>query len=681
MRLILRLAGVVLVLAVLGVVGVLLIPAERVANAAARQFTALTGRQLQIEGSVRPSFWPDLGVRTGPVTIANADWSEAGPMLQAEGLQIGVNLSGLFGGQVHVTGLEAIRPRLLLERSADGQENWRFGKASSDGTADNTGTVTTPAAEAPFTFDRLELVNGSVTFADHRADQTWTVDTLDLVASGASWTGPLDLTATGRMNDQNVAVTGSAGVLSDLVAGRVVPLILALKAGTATADFNGRGGLGLLQAEGTFRAELQDLSAIAAAFGATAPALPEGLGARAVGVSGALTLAPQGGVFLRDAKLELDDNAFDGAADISFDGPRPKLTAKFTGGQVTLPPTQRAASNTPRTTSDGQDAGWSDTPIDVSALALMDADVGLTMTGLTAGGVTFGETRLRMVIDRARAVFDIAQAEAYGGGVTGQFVVNGRSGLSMGGDLTFSALAMQPLLTDAAGYDRLSGTGDLTVKFLAVGDSMAALTKGLSGSGSLAFSQGELRGLDVIAMLRTLDVGAVGEGQATDFDAVTASFAIADGVLANEDLAMTGPDLTATGAGRVDIGARTIDYRLRPTALVKEDGSGGVTVPLIITGGWNDPRFRLDLESIARERMEEEARELAARARARADELEAEAKAELETRLREELGVEMAPGEDLGDATRRRAQEALDAEADRLLRDLLGNPEAPVAGD
>ena len=86
MRLILRLTGVVLVLAVLGVVGVLLIPAERVANAAARQFTALTGRQLQIEGSVRPSFWPDLGVRTGPVTIANADWSEAGPMLQAEGL-------------------------------------------------------------------------------------------------------------------------------------------------------------------------------------------------------------------------------------------------------------------------------------------------------------------------------------------------------------------------------------------------------------------------------------------------------------------------------------------------------------------------------------------------------------------------------------------------------------------
>ena len=48
MRVILRLAGALLVFAVLAVIGVLLIPAERVADAAARQFTQLTGRQLQI---------------------------------------------------------------------------------------------------------------------------------------------------------------------------------------------------------------------------------------------------------------------------------------------------------------------------------------------------------------------------------------------------------------------------------------------------------------------------------------------------------------------------------------------------------------------------------------------------------------------------------------------------------
>jgi AsmA protein len=75
--------------------------------------------------------------------------------------------------------------------------------------------------------------------------------------------------------------------------------------------------------------------------------------------------------------------------------------------------------------------------------------------------------------------------------------------------------------------------------------------------------------------------------------------------------------------------------------------------------------------------MEEEAKALEERARAEARRLEEEAKA----RLADELGVEAAPGEDLEDAARRRAQEVIDDEAQRLLENLLGNPDAPVAGE
>ena len=34
------------------------------------------------------------------------------------------------------------------------------------------------------------------------------------------------------------------------------------------------------------------------------------------------------------------------------------------------------------------------------------------------------------------------------------------------------------------------------------------------------------------------------------------------------------------------LGARDLNYRLRPTALAGEDGTGGVMVPLLITGSW-----------------------------------------------------------------------------------------------
>ena len=93
---------------------------------------------------------------------------------------------------------------------------------------------------------------------------------------------------------------------------------------------------------------------------------------------------------------------------------------------------------------------------------------------------------------------------------------------------------------------------------------------------------------------------------------------------------------------------------------------------MLITGPWAKPRFRLDLESIAREKMEAEAKAVAERLEAEAKAAEAAAKAELEQRLKEELGVEVAPDESLGDAAERGARDALEEEARKALDEILG---------
>jgi AsmA protein len=227
-------------------------------------------------------------------------------------------------------------------------------------------------------------------------------------------------------------------------------------------------------------------------------------------------------------------------------------------------------------------------------------------------------------------------------------------------------------LRDLGGYERLVGTGDMSVKFLGVGNSLDAIMNSLSGSGNLRFGKGEILGLDIAGMLRTLDASYVGAGQKTIFEAITASFTIDKGVLRNDDLAFKAPYVTATGAGSVGIGARVLDYRLRPTALAAVDGTGGVMVPLLITGPWAAPKFRLDLEGIAKERLQDEAKKLEERARAEAKAAEARARAQLEQKAQEELGIVRQEGESLEDAAKRRAQEAVDAEAGKLLNRLLG---------
>ena len=218
---------------------------------------------------------------------------------------------------------------------------------------------------------------------------------------------------------------------------------------------------------------------------------------------------------------------------------------------------------------------------------------------------------------------------------------------------------------------RLIGTGDLTLDFLGSGNSVAAIMNSLSGSGVLNLGPGEIVGLDVAGMIRSLDAGFVGEGQKTIFDGVSASYTIAGGVLSNSDLKLVAPYVTATGSGDIGLGARNLNYRLRPTALADAEGAGGIMVPLLITGSWADPTFKLDLESLAREKMEAEAKAAAARLEEEAKAAEAAAKAELEQRLKDELGVEVAPDEGLGDAAKRGAQDALEDQARKALEEIL----------
>ncbi len=648
----------VLVLLALGLTA--MVPSERVAAAAGAQFESLTGRKLVLQGEVRPRFWPNLGVTTGPVSIANADWAQGdAPLFTAESLSIDVNFGALLGGEVRILGLTADRPQLNLERSPEGRANWVF-QAQGDGTV--------PAAAPAFTLDEGRITGGSIRFDDRQSGRMIALYAVEGRLSIPEVSGPFTLTATGLSGGQKVAIDLSGGVFSTFAMGRVVPLRLALAAGGSRLDFDGRGGIAPLVVEGALRADLADLPALGGLLGTALAAPAPGLGQKALSVAGKLTLDDTGTAFLRGAEIVADDNRLTGDLDLRPGKARPRLSAELAAAPI------RIAAGGGMGDGDAggmQAAGWPEAEIDVSALAAMDAEIALSAPSIDLGVLTLGATRAVITVDRARAVFDIRQMEAYGGSVTGDFVVNGRGGLSVGGRLALAGIQTQPLLSDLAGYDRLLSTGNLELKFLGVGNSIAAIMASLEGEGALELGKGELRGLDIGGMLRTLDTGYVGEGQKTIFDGLAGTFTMAGGVLTNRDLKLVSPYLTASGAGEIGLGARTLDYRIRPTALAAEDGTGGVMVPLLITGPWASPRFRLYLESIAREKMESEAKAAAERAAEAAKAAETAAKAELERRLKEELGVEIAPDESPGDAAIRGATEALEGQARKALEEIL----------
>jgi AsmA protein len=586
--------GIVLVLFAFGFAA--LIPAERLAQLAAAEFARATGHTLTVAGPVRARVWPLLGAETGPVTVANAAWSAEGPLLAADRLYLGLNLGAVFGGEIRLTGIAAEGLRLVLERPAEGAPNWR------------------PAAPAaggglPAELRSAVLRGGEIVYIDHARGRRVVLAGLS-AAAALDGAGALRLTAAAEINGQAVALTADAPAGAALLAGQVTEVTVAARAGGLAAGFEGRAGLAPAAAEGALSADLGDLRALAALAGRAMPDLPAGLGARERALAGRLTLAPGGSLHLRGGTLTLDGNRLAVEADLTFGGPRPKLVARAEAGTLTLPGLAPAGGG-------GAGGGWPGGTIDVAALAALDAEVTLAAEAVAAGPLAFGPARLSLALERARAVFTLRQLALWGGQVAGEFVVNGRGGLSVGGDLAFRGIAVQPALTALAGWDGLAATGDLDLRFLGVGQSVAAIMAGLEGEGRLALGPGRLAGADLPALLHTLDTAA-GAGGSTAFETLTAGFTIAGGVLATPDLVLRAPPLTFGGTGRVNLGAQTLDLRLLTAEPVPVAGAGTAAVPLIVTGPWSAPQLRPDLQALADQKLAAERAALEAQARAAA---------------------------------------------------------------
>ena len=638
MRWILAVASALVTLLVIGALALLLVPAETVAGLAAQRLSAATGRAVEIEGPVRVSVWPAPGVRTGPVRIAGADWSETPdrPMLAASALRISLDAAALATGRLRLAGFEADAAELLIERHRDGRLNWALSPpAAAASTGAGAPSAATGEPDWVDAIDRLRITDGTVEFRDHASGARHRLDGLALELADLS--GPATLTAAGRLDGQPLSLTARLGSPAALAAGQTSAVEVRLEGAGLAAAFEGQAAAAPPAADGRL-----EMRAEATAMG------------RAM-LQGVVALRPDR-VGLSDGHLSLGDNRLALAGDLDLTGARPRLTGRATAQALDLTgPAGGAAPGTAgeRGTSAGA-AGWSTARIDASALHLLDADVAVAAQSVSLDALRLGPLRGHLSLDAGRAVLRLDEAAAFEGQVTGQLVANARGRFSARADLGFTGLQAETVLGTLAGWDRVSGRLGGEVALLGVGDSVAALMASLSGDGRLDLGPGTVRGLDLGALLSTGDPRHLGSDRRTAFDGVTASFVVRDGVLRNEDLRMRAPTLTADGAGRVDIGAQTLDYRV--TAALREGPPAlqRLRLPVTVRGTWADPAVSVDLEALVRQQVEERARDEAAR-------LEREARERLQRELDRRIPVPPGLRGDSG----RQSQTRPDAAPDR----------------
>ncbi len=646
MKLLRGLVAAVLILAIGAVVLIVALPGEKIAKLAADQVKAMTGRTLSFEGKVGISWYPVLGVTTEKVSFGNAAWSERGPMFTAEKAVIGVDVMAAIGGDIRVKNVELVAPDVLLEKTADGRVNWDLsgGAAEAGGqteVAPSSGEAASSSAPEAgsgfesFALERLVITNAQVRYIEHGgARQELSGVSLQMAWPGADKAADILIEASPFGGPVKVDATIAAPL--EMISGGLSAVDLSLAAGGGTANFSGRAGIAP-EASGKLDVAAADAAAFLAALGAGGLEGP-------LAVQGDVTLTRDGVVSVRSGQVAALGNELSVQADVNLNGARPKVAAQV--ATQTLRFVSAETEGGGAANDGGAPVGWSKTPIDASALGLVDGTVSFAAEAMDLNDITFGKTRATVKIDRSRAVATLQEMMAYEGAVTGTFVANNRSGFSVRGDLNVSQISLQPFLAATADLDKFTGKADFESRFLSSGESLDALMNNMSGDGSVEIGRGTIEGMDLDKLLR----GDV-TGGTTVFNSMVATWTIADGVLTNNDLLMSLSKLAATGKGTVGLGLRTIDYVFSPQ-LRGPDGPS-LIVPVKIVGSWSNPSIVPDLEKALKRSFDKEIKAV-----------EDEAKQKLE----KELGLDKQEGQSTEDAVK----DKLEKEALRGLQNLLG---------
>lgn len=639
-----------ILVAVVGLVigALLLMPGDKLSAILAEQVKAQTGRDLTISGDVRLSFWPVLGMETGPVTFGNAPWAGPEPMLSAQSLSVGVDASALLAGEMKIRRVIADNPVLRLEVS-DGRGNWVLGNPGAASASTSGGGSSQATAPSSVTLDRLELSDARLIYIENGATSMDFAE-VDLFASWPDVSSPMEMQAQMPVPGGSVQVDMTIADLPAFSSGVVTPLKVTLLAPGGDIGFDGRVNLAG-EMDGNVTVTSKDTHKMLAAFGQGGVSVPKGLG-RVAEVKGQMTYTSDGRVSLRGMTAQLDQNRLTGEADITIADP-PRVTARLNGGDLDLSQIADSEGSGGGGSASAQSSdGWSKDPIDASALALANASIRLQASSIAVPGMTFGTSDLTLDLDRSRAVLKMHPATLFDGQLNGQVVANNRNGLSVGGNVQAKDIDLKQALETLGDIERLSGKASGSLQFLGVGQTEDQIMRSLSGQGDISVGKGVISGFDLD---RLMGRGS-GSGGTTVFNSLTASFTMKNGDLNNDDLLMKLDNFRADGKGRVGIGKRDIDYLFTPVALRANSGEG-ISVPVRIKGPWSNPSIRPDLTKV-----------IEAAAEGKVKELEDDAKQKVLKKVGKELDTTINDSDQIEDALKNK----LEDEAKKGLLKLFG---------
>ena len=295
-----------------------------------------------------------------------------------------------------------------------------------------------------------------------------------------------------------------------------------------------------------------------------------------------------------------------------------------------FPPQPAAAGAPAGGGAPGGAAPPGDAPLDLSALADLNLDGRIGIGQLQARGIKMSDLRVAMKAAGGQLAVAPISAALYGGKLAA--TANVKAGakpagnhIDAGADLT--GISIGPLLKDVAHKDLLEGQGNVKLKLIGEGGTVMAIKRSLDGNAAVNLRNGAIKGINLGETIRSARSLLKGGGKAetkasdstqkTDFTELAVSFVIRDGIASSSDLDVKSPLLRIGGEGQADLVASRLDYTVRASVVGTSSGQGGkeleglrgVTIPVRLTGPFEQLSWQIDWETAGKEALKGRAKE------------------------------------------------------------------------
>lgn len=653
------------------------IPVDVIRDRAVAEVKARTGRTLKVGEQATVSFWPRLAVVLNDVTLSEPPAMSAGTFARAASVEAQAEVWPLLMGRLKLERLVLRDPVIQFRIDRNGRRSWDFADNVSsapvryaqaarvtdvaprpkelDDFAKGATPASSPRGTAEATDDAaalrsLQVVNGTLRHLDERTGKSETLTGLSASLNAESLASPVSLEGHATWRGKVVNASAVAQPFRAVIEQRPFAVRSALKAPGIDVAFAGNiapaAGPNL---DGNLTVKAASIQEISAWVG-----LPLGGGI----ANGPLDLKTNtrtdaAGVNLSDMTLVVEGMTVRGGAALATTGvPRPRLAAVLQvssldidrltavrlldGSASTQPPPAAPAPASPASINDLLKAkpaaparpparpevrgfmgrnGWSDEPIQMGSLGLLDADVKLAFNALTAGKLKTGSGQTAITLANKVARADIADLQLYDGRARGTITADATNAAMpvVGANVVLEGVSSLDFLRDAGGVDIVAGKARISTALSGQGQTERQIVETLTGKAEIAMGNGALVGISIPKILQALSQGRQPSFERvptdrTEFSELSGSVNIVNGVAQNQDLKFVTPQVRVAGTGIINLPARTIDYVAKPKLTGPQSiqvgqmtlNVGNIEVPVHVAGTFDKIAVAPELHGVVK---------------------------------------------------------------------------------